>query len=139
MSDDDRPVKQPKRHYKFPKTIGACADHLYQVRADRLARQKVVDDLQAEETALREHIIQTLPKSQASGVAGKLARVTVVTQAIPQVKDWTRFYQYVHKHKAFELLQRRLSKGAIEERLEGGAKLPGVELFNAVTVSLNKL
>ncbi len=124
--------------FKFPKAIGACADRLYTLKAERLALAKQVEAMEEEEKALKEHIIQTLPKSQASGIAGRLARVTVVTQPIPQVKDWTRFYAYVKKHNAFELLQRRLSKGAIEERLAEG-KVPGVELFNAVTVSLNKV
>ena len=65
-----------KKTYKFPKKIGTCADKLYKLRQDRLAQQKIVDALQEEESALKTHIINTLPKSEASGVSGKLARVT---------------------------------------------------------------
>lgn len=124
---------------KIPATIGACADLLYKIRQERLKLQKEVEALEAQEHELREHIIATLPKSEASGVQGKVARVSVVTKDIPQVKDWNVFYEYVRKNKAFDLLQRRLADKAVKDRLEDGKKLPGVELFRATTVSLNKI
>lgn len=125
--------------YKFPKAMGACADKLFELRAKRLAMQKEVDAVEAEEKALKEHIINTLPKSEASGVAGKLARVTVGIKEVPQVKDWAAFYAYVKKTGSFDLMQKRLTDGAIKERWEAGKEVPGVEHFNAVSVSINKI
>lgn len=125
--------------YKFPKAMGACADKLFELRNKRLAVQKEVDAVAAEETALKNHIIENLPKSEASGVAGKLARVTVVTKQIPQVKDWDAFYKHVKKTGDFDLMQRRLTDAAIKERWEAGKEVPGVEHFNAVSVSINKI
>lgn len=125
--------------YKFPKALGACADKLFELRNKRLAEQKKVDEIAAEESALKNHIIENLPKSEASGVAGKLARVTVVTKQIPQVKDWDAFYKYVKKTGSFDLMQKRLTDAAIKERWEAGKEIPGVEHFNAVSVSINKV
>lgn len=125
--------------YKFPKALGACADKLFELRNKRLAEQKKVDEIAAEESALKNHIIENLPKSEASGVAGKLARVTVVTKQIPQVKDWDAFYRYVKKTGSFDLMQKRLTDAAIKERWEAGKEIPGVEHFNAVSVSINKV
>lgn len=125
--------------YKFPKAMGACADRLYELRNKRLAMQKEVDAVAAEESALKEHIINTLPKSEASGVAGKLARVTVVTKQVPQVEDYDKFYAYVKKTNSFDLLQKRLADSAIKERWEAGKEVPGVKAFNAVSVSINKV
>ena len=125
--------------YKFPKALGACADKLFELRNKRLAEQKKVDEIAAEETALKNHIIENLPKSEASGVAGKLARVTVVTKQVPQVKDWDAFYKYVKKTGSFDLMQQRLIDGAIKERWEAGKEVPGVGHFNAVSVSINKV
>jgi hypothetical protein len=125
--------------YKFPKALGACADQLYEVREKRLLLSKQVDEFQAHEVALKEHLIQNLPKSEASGVAGKLCRVTVVSKPIPQVKDWDKFYKFVKKTGAFDLMQRRLSDTAVKERWEAGKEVPGVEHFNALTVSINKV
>ena len=125
--------------YKFPKALGACADKLFELRNKRLAEQKKVDEIAAEETALKNHVIENLPKSEASGVAGKLARVTVVTKQVPQVKDWDVFYKYVKKTGSFDLMQKRLTDAAIKERWEAGKEVPGVEHFNAVSVSINKV
>lgn len=122
-----------------PETLGACADLLYKLKAERLAAQKVVEALEVRESALKTHIINTLPKSDASGVAGKVARVTVVTKQVPQVCDWGKLYAYVKRTGQFELLQRRVSDAAVKERWENGKAVPGVDAFTAVSVSLNKL
>lgn len=123
---------------KYPKSMGACADMLYVMRSKRLAADKVAADLKATEQALIEHIINTMPKDDAGGV-GKTHMVRVVTKQKPQVKDWPVFYAYVAKTKSFDMLQKRLSEQAVQDRLDDGKKLPGVELFNAVTVSLTKV
>ena len=124
---------------KFPKTIGACADKLYALRESRLQAQRVVDKIAEEEKELREYVINTLPKSEASGVAGKFARVSVVTKQVPQVKDWEKFYAYVKKNNAFDLMQRRLSDSAVQERWESRKTVPGVEPFTVVTLSVVKV
>lgn len=125
--------------FKFPKALGACADRVYTLRQQRLEAQKAVDLIEAEEKALKEHIINTLPKSETTGVAGKLARVTVVKKDVPQVKDWDAFYKHVKKTGDFDLLQRSLTKTAVEARWEAGKKIPGVEAFKAVSLSINKV
>lgn len=125
--------------YKFPKTMGACADRIYELRTRRLVMQKEVDAIEAEEKALKEHIINTLPKSETTGVAGKLARVTVVTKQVPQVKDWEAFWKKFNKKTDTDLLQRSLSKAAVEARWEAGKEIAGVEAFTAVTLSINKV
>jgi hypothetical protein len=125
--------------FKLPKTMGACADKLFELRNKRLAIQKVADEIEEEEKALKNHIINNLPKSEASGVAGKLARVTIVSKDVPQVKDWDALYRYIKKTNSFEILQRRLSDVAVKERWSEDKEVPGVEHFTAITVSINKL
>jgi hypothetical protein len=125
--------------YKFPPKLGACADRLYQLREKRLTMQKDTDAVEAEEKALKEHIIQTLPKSEAGGIAGKVARVSVVTKSVPRAEDWEKVHAYIKKTGSFDLLQRRLSDSAVQERWDAGKKVPGVEPFNVVTLSVNKV
>ena len=69
-------VKQKAPVYVPPKTIGACADRLYELKELKSEAQKVVDKIEEERKALERHVIETLPKSAALGVAGKVARVT---------------------------------------------------------------
>lgn len=126
--------------FVFPTTEGEAADLLYQTREARLKIQKTVDRHQALETFLSNHFIENLPAKKASGIAGAVARVQVETNPVPQVKDWPRFFAYAAKKKAWELLQHRFSKEAVNERVDGGeAKAMGVTIFNAKRVSCTKL
>jgi len=132
----------PKK-FRFPKSLGACADRLYELRELRLKTQKemqaAVSDLDAEEKALKEHIINTLPKSEASGVAGKVARVTLKKKDVPQVEDWPKLYAHIKKTSSFNLLNRALSTAAVQELWDDGKKVPGVVPFTVVSLSINKL
>jgi GTP-binding protein EngB required for normal cell division len=125
----------------YPKSMGACADLLFDMKAKRLDLDKAAAAAKAEETALINHIIDKLDK-ESSGAAGKHHRVQVITKQKPQVKDWAAFYAYVKKNDAFDLLQRRIGEQAVMDRLEDPKNrkgLPGVEMFQAVTVSLTKV
>jgi hypothetical protein len=127
-----------KKTFKFPKTMGSCADLIYKLRKRRLDAQKVVDAIEAEEKALKAYIIDNLPKSNLKGATGSVANVRVVTKEIPQVNNWDDFYTFVRKSKRTDLLQKRLSEGAIQEILDSGKKVPGVGLFTAVSLSITK-
>lgn len=128
--------KVPK--LKIPKALGACADMLFDLKQERLALEKVVDSMKANEKTLTDHIIDNLPKGD-TGACGKHHKAVVVTEAIPRVEDWDKTYAYIKRHNAFELLQRRLNAAAVRERLEDGKTIPGVGSFTAVKVSLTKV
>ena len=132
-------MAEKKKVYKFPKNLAACADKYWELKQARLAQQKIVDAIEEEEKAIKAWIIDSLPKSEASGVAGKLCRVSAVTKEIPQVEDYEKFYAYVKKTNRFDLLQKRLSEAAVKEIWEDGKQVPGVKAFQAVTLSVNKL
>lgn len=127
---------------KIPKSVAAAADMYWEMNQKRLAMQREVDAIEADEKALKEHLINAIPKSQATGVAGKFARVTVVTKDVPTVTDWDAFYGHVAKNKAkggFALLGRRLSDTAIREIWDSGKQVPGVGHFTAVTLSVSRV
>lgn len=132
-------AKEQSKPVLVPKAIGAAADRMYEVRQARYAMQKVVDKLQAEESALSEYLIKNIPKSEASGVAGKAARATINKKSKPRVADWDALWAYVFKTKATDILQRRISDDAINSRWEAKKKVPGVESLEVLTVSLNKV
>lgn len=131
----------PKKEKEFavPKTLGECADAIYTLRQERLALEKQAETVKKKESLVREHIIAHLPKSEATGVAGKIACVTVVGKVIPQAQDWAKIHAYIKKHNAFDLLQRRLSDGAVQERWDNDKEIPGIISFNTVTLSVNKV
>ena len=125
--------------FKIPKKIGTCADRLYKIRQERFALQNEAKKLKEQEIMLENYIIDELPKSDASGVAGKIARTSVETKQVPSVEDWPTFYRHVKRTGNFELLSRSLSGKAVRERWENGKDVPGVGSHTVVSVSLNKL
>ena len=125
--------------FKVPKALGACADLMYQLKQDRLELQRQVEVLAERESILRNHLIENLPKSQAEGITGKLARATITKDIQPRVENWDLVYKYIKKTGSFELLQRRLSTAAVQERWDLGKELPGIGTFTVVKVSLNKV
>ncbi len=130
--------------FKMPKTLAACADLLYTTREARYALKKQVEALEANETELREYIIQNLPKSNATGIAGKVARVTVSNKIVAQVADWEKLYEFIVKSYkknpgVFSLLQRRLGEKTAKEMLDAGKAPPGVKAIEVPVVSLNKV
>src|SRR6478609_11377872 len=97
---------------KIPESLAAAADLYYEKREKRLALQREADALEEEEKQIKEHLIANIPKSDATGVAGKLCRVSVVTKERPQVEDWDAFYAHVAKNRAkggFALLNRAVN------------------------------
>lgn len=140
------PKSQPKvvSGSKLPKTLAQCADLLYKTREDRLKLKREVDALEDLESALKQHLIEQLPKSKSSGIAGKSARVALDKRVMPAVKDWTAVHKYIAKNCAknpgvFAILGKTLSREAVNEVWESGKAIPGVERFEVTTVSCTKL
>ncbi len=138
--ENKKAAPKAAKKIKLPKTLAQCADLYYTVRGERLKAVKALEPLKKQETALKDHLIDNVPKSEASGIAGKVARVTVVTKDVPQVKDWDKFYKWIKKTGHFHVLGRAINTEAVEEIMEAtGKKIPGVGTFKVVTLSLNKV
>lgn len=132
-------MAEETKKMKMPKKTATCVDLLYSTRQDRLRAKKVVDDLKSKEAQIAEHIISKLSKDDATGIAGKLARATIQVSEVPQAKDWEAFYKYIAENKRFDLLQKRLSGGAILDMQEDGITVPGIKNFTNKKVSLSKV
>lgn len=129
--------------FKMPKSLAACADLLYSTKLERLSANKIVKAFADIETKIKEHLIKTLPKGEASGIAGKLARVTIVTEPVPSVKDPDATWKWIKAGKGKRdnfIAPPALNMEALKELIEQGKPLPpGVEKFNVVKVSMNKV
>jgi acetyl-CoA carboxylase alpha subunit len=128
---------------KIPKTLAACADRVYAIKAEKANISKKLEALQEEESILREHLIDNLPKSEATGVAGKVARATVKNKVVPQVKDWDALYGHIVKSYkknpgVFSLLQRRVGEAAVKEIWDSGKEVPGVSASQVPVLSVVK-
>lgn len=131
-------TKKPKE-FKLPKTLAACADKLFETHERRLELQRQAKELEEQESKLKQHLIEKLPDQDASGVAGKLCRISLVNKEVPYAKDWPEIYKHIQKTGHFDLLGRRLNSSAVAERWENGEEVPGVETYTTTSVSINKL
>jgi hypothetical protein len=123
--------------------IGSVSDLLYDLRDLRQMVGVLTDPLTevigpAIKT-LEEHFIQTLTIGESSGVQGKYSRVQVTDSVVPVVADWDKFYAYIKKNSAFELLNRAVNRDAVRERWDAKKQVPGIDSFHAKKVSCTKL
>lgn len=128
---------------KLPKSMGACADLLYETREKRLAADKVAATLKAEEERIKQHIIDNLDKRIETGAAGKHHRVQIVPKTKVRVdpEKWDAFFGWVGKNKRWDLLQKRVNDNAVLELLEQKRppKIPGASKFPVLSISLTKV
>jgi hypothetical protein len=132
-------MKVTKKAKAVPAKLGAAVDLLFTTRQKRLVVQQTIKEMEDLEKRIKDHLINTLPKSDASGVAGKLARAAITSKKVPTVKDWDSLYAYIKQNDAWELLQRRVNNTAVDDRWDAGDDIPGVEAFVAVNVSVTKI
>ena len=100
--------------------------------------KKDIEVLDEERKEIEEYLINELPKSQLEGVSGKLANAKIVTKKVPTAKDWDSIYKYISKTKSWDLLNKAINRKAVEDRWADGKQIPGIEVFNKVSVSLTK-
>jgi hypothetical protein len=138
----------PARGTKLPKTLAACADELYAAKAQRAVLAKQADALEQREIELRKHLLEQLPKTNATGTKGVWGNATIEEQPYGTVKDWTKFSKWLAKEAATApetittFLQKRASGAAILERYKGSKKfanlIPGTEIGKNKVISITK-
>jgi hypothetical protein len=130
------------RGFKIPTTLARCADLLYTTKAKRLELEGEVEKLKDQETALKNHLINELPKDDASGISGAVARAVIKSKSKPKFIKDTGFddaWEWARNNDAPEIFQRRLNEAAVSERWAAGEEIPGIELFHYKDVSLTKV
>lgn len=131
-----------KKTFPIPKTEAQVADRWITLMDKRLALQKEVNAIQEEENFLKSHIIDTLPRSRATGIAGKLVQVNIVDKTRGELKDADVFFAYVARNRtkgAFALLNRALNAKALGEYWAAGKDVPGVEQVPYKSLSFSRI
>jgi hypothetical protein len=124
---------------KFPKTLGACIDMAYATQQEYLAKKAEADAVAKRVAEIEDHIIETFPKTGLQGGKGQFASATLTTSIEPTAKDWDAIFGYVKKKGAFDLMYRRINGKAWRDRIEAGEKIPGIEEFNRIKLSIRKI
>jgi hypothetical protein len=125
--------------------LGARADLLYELRnVVKLVPGLAApfdDAVSPAIKTLEDAFIEDLKVGEASGVQGMAARVQVTESVVPVVEQdgWPKFYTFIRKNNAFELLNRSINREAVRERWDAKKRIPGITAFHAKKVSCTKL
>jgi len=123
----------------LPSSLGPCVDLYKEVQDLRLAMKKEVDAIQSREREIKQHLVDSISKSDDTGVAGKKYRAQIVTKTSAAVSDWDKVWDFIRENDRTDLVQNRINDKAIKEIWEAGETVPGVEKFNSVDVSVRKV
>lgn len=115
----DKPIK-------IPKSSAAAADLWYAIREHRLEEQKRVDKIKEAESMLRQHLIDTIPKSDATGAVGKRVQVQIIQKEVLAVQDADALEKFARRKGNEDLMVLRPNQKAIADRVENGKAVPGV-------------
>lgn len=119
-------------------TLGQAIDALYAARAARLAKADEVKQLQAEEAAARQRVLEMLQTTGLSKASGAQATASITTSDIPFVKDWDAIHAYIKENDRFDLLQKRIGVVAWRDLYKDGILVPGTEAAVDTDISLTK-
>lgn len=139
----------------IPVNPGRAVDLYHDIRSLRLMMQKEVEEIAKREAELREHLIQTLARSDGGGAVGLRYMARKVTKTayqfakpqtdqyeaeIPGTTGWGLFTSWVRKNNAFHFLQKRLSDAAVKEMWENERRLPpGITSLEVPEISVTKV
>ena len=116
--------------------MGQLIDRLAKAREHvREARTKLeaVEDVYRH---LENDVLNALTDAKLEKATGTLATASITKTLVPTVTDWGKVEKYILKHKAFDLLQRRMADKAWRARHEDGEEVPGTQPFTIVRLNL---
>lgn len=109
-----------------PQQFAALVDNYHLKKQERLKADRTASALKKSERNLKETIIHHLREQDVKVIGGTYLTVTLQKIGRPSVADWPTLYEYISENEAYDLLHRRLTTSAVEERWENGENIPGV-------------
>jgi hypothetical protein len=109
-------------------------DGFIQIRAERLAADKVAATLKSEEHYLQELILAEMISTDMNAVGGSEKLVKRQKSDGVVVDDWDAIGRYINETGNTQILQKRIAVGNYRDLLEDGEQIDGIH-----TIELNKL
>lgn len=87
---------------------------------------------------LEKKLLNIMADQEVDSARGRTAVAGIRSTLIPTIKDRSKFQRFVIKTRSWDLFQNRVSKEAWQARIEDGIKVPGIEVFKRVRLSITK-
>lgn len=123
---------------KDPKRLSKLVEAGCKLRAKRKALEAEAEVIRKEERALKDFLLEGFDKSALEQIKTKAGTAELSAKTVPQAEDWNAIYTYIAKHKAYDLLQKRLHERACAERWEAGEAIPGVKQFKVLDIKFGE-
>lgn len=99
---------------------------------------QTLKDHNAQYDELERGLLEAMQAEGLTQVATSKATAYISPRTFVKLEEYEKFMEYVFRHKATDLLQRRVNQRAYLDRLEAGEKIPGVSKIEIPTVSLRR-
>ncbi|MGH1373579.1 MAG: hypothetical protein ACRBBW_16180 [Cellvibrionaceae bacterium] len=119
-------------------SLSELLDKSTALRTEANELERIAKDLKAEKRIIDQMVVDMMNSMGISRTGNDNVNAVVVTKRLPNVSDWDAFYQFVNENNAPYLLQRRVSQKAVEEIVELGQEVPGVDFYEEEQLSLRK-
>ena len=119
--------------------LSALVDEYDSLRNERLAADKVAALLKKRESAVAERLIEEMCAQDTFFCASKSRRVKMTPISKPKAVDWGIIYAYMKENDAMDLVQRRLHETAINDRIEEGEEIPGIQFIQVNKLSIGNI
>ena len=118
--------------------VGILIDRLYQQDLAIRKVEKALRDEKAKREEIQNSLLDSMNANKLHGARGRLATAFVSEQKHPKIVSYQKFWGYVVKHQAYDLLQKRVASTAYYDRRENGERVPGVKTFRQTKISVRK-
>lgn len=121
---------------KSSAALGNAIDAIGKMKLQLLPLEAKVSAMKKKIDEAENKLLARVQKSKLDGASGKIARAVVDKDEIPRIDDYEALSKWIKKKDAFDLLQKRISKEAWKLRVDEGIKVPGVSVFNKVSLKV---
>ena len=120
------------------KPVGRMIDELYELRTQRLEKDKEVAKLKALESVITEEIMGSLQALEQTGAKGKIATFSYKPHTVPKLVDFNVLKAYILETGNLQLFERRVSNPAWQELFQLEGNVPGIEPYTFDKPSLTR-
>ena len=118
------------------KTLQPAADALWKAKqAVRRAEQKLIP-LKDAVDVLEQELLAKMVEAKLESVATKAATISVKRTQFAELHDDVKFFEYVGKKKAWDLVRKQPVVAACRARWEDGVEIPGVRPGTRIDLSI---
>jgi ATP-dependent Clp protease ATP-binding subunit ClpA len=77
------------------------------IEAVRKKHQDLADEAEAAIADIDKQVLDLMDEAKTTDTAGQKFGFKIELSEVPRATSWDEFYKYIHKHRAYHLLERR--------------------------------